>query len=427
MMRTTLVLLRLPRMSTRLVNSLPLWGSFATNGLGMFAAGLMMGAFPWFWFSSGGSATTAGFIAAAFHGGAALGLLTGGVLIDRLGPRPVLLSTDLASAVAFAAACASLFLSEGSVWPTVAFVALGLMLGAPGNVAQDSRVPALARLAGMPLGRANGLRDLTSQLGQVIGPIAGVLLVEIAGLATVLFLVSAILLLVFMVDVVVFPAFRRTEADTAQGDVNPMAYIVSNTGLKVIIMLAVLLISALSAINNLIGPLLAIVHDVGATGLSVFFGVLGAGVLLSILSYSSFGYRYDGRLLLFFGFSMVAVGLFLISLPMIVGFYAGALVLGFGLGPLWPIVLGAVQRTVPLTLRAGVIGLLGGAVLIAQPIASATVGGVVDAFGPSTTILGFAVVIGCATLIASRSQGLFILVDVKLEKRTRRERYGTAV
>lgn len=418
MMRATLVLLRLPRMNSRLVNSLPLWGSFATNGLGMFAAGLMMGAFPWFWFTSGGSATTAGFIAAAFHGGAALGLLTGGLLIDRLGPRPVLLSTDIASAAAFGAACASLILFEGSVWPTVAFVALGLMLGAPGNVAQDSRVPALARLASMPLGRANGLRDLTSQLGQVFGPIAGVLLVELAGLATVLFLVSAILLLVFMVDMAVFPAFRKVEADASQGHVNPMAYLVSNAGLKVIIMLAVLLISALNAINNLIGPLLAILHDVGATGLSVFYGVLGAGVLLSIVSYSSVGYRYDGRLLLFLGLSMVALGLFLISLPMVSGFYTGALVLGFGLGPLWAIVLGAVQRTVPLTLRAGVIGLLGGAVLIAQPLASVTVGAVVDAIGPSTTIFGFALIIAFATLVASRCKGLFVLVDLKRERKS---------
>lgn len=413
-------------MNSRLVNSLPLWGSFATNGLGMLAAGLMVGAFPWFWFTSGGSATTAGFIAAAFHGGAALGLLTGGLLIDRLGPRPVLLSTDIASAVAFGAACASLMLYEGGLWPTVGCVALGLMLGAPGNVAQDSRVPALARLACMPLGRANGLRDLTSQLGQVIGPIAGVLLVEIGGLAGVLFLVSAILLVVFMVDVALFPAFRKTEGDASQGTNSPLAYMASNAGLKVIIMLAVLVIAALNAINDLIGPSLALLHNIGAKGLSVFFAMLGAGVLLAIVSYSAVGYRYDARRLLFFGLTMVSLGLFLVSLPLVFGFYAGAMVLGLGLGPLWAIVLGAVQRTVPLALRAGVIGMLGGAVLIAQPFASATLGGVVDAIGPSMTIFGFALILACATLIASRSKGLLMLVDAKLEKTSTRQRRDSA-
>jgi MFS family permease len=392
----------------------------------MLAAGLMVGAFPWFWFTSGGSATTAGFIAAAFHGGAALGLLTGGLLIDRLGPRPVLLSTDIASAVAFGAACASLMLYEGGLWPTVGCVALGLMLGAPGNVAQDSRVPALARLACMPLGRANGLRDLTSQLGQVIGPIAGVLLVEIGGLAGVLFLVSAILLVVFMVDVALFPAFRKTEGDASQGTNSPLAYMASNAGLKVIIMLAVLVIAALNAINDLIGPSLALLHNIGAKGLSVFFAMLGAGVLLAIVSYSAVGYRYDARRLLFFGLTMVSLGLFLVSLPLVFGFYAGAMVLGLGLGPLWAIVLGAVQRTVPLALRAGVIGMLGGAVLIAQPFASATLGGVVDAIGPSMTIFGFALILACATLIASRSKGLLMLVDAKLEKTSTRQRRDSA-
>ena len=404
-------------MSTRLLQALPLWGSFVTNGVGMFAAGLMIGAFPWFWFTSGGSATTAGFIAATFHAGVALGLFSGGLLIDRLGPRPVLLSTDFASAAAFGLACASLVLTQGNIWPTVGLVAIGLMLGAPGNVAQDSRTPALARMADMPLGRANGSRDLTSQLGQVIGPILGVLLVELTGLAGVLLLVSVILLTVFLVDLVLFPAFRKAEVGASHGSGSPFSCILGSAGLKAIIVLAVIVISALNAINDLIGPSLALLHEVGATGLSAFFGMLGAGLVIAMLSYTAVGYRYDGRKLLLGGLATAAVGLLFISVPYVYGYYIGALVLGLGLGPLWAIVLGTVQRTVPLTLRAGVIGLLGGAVLIAQPLASVTVGTLVDTVGPSITIFGFALLVASATVIASRNKGLSILVDAKLQKK----------
>lgn len=403
-------------MSARLSNARPLLGSFVTNGLGMFAAGLMIGAFPWFWFSNGGSATTAGFIAAIFHAGVAFGLFSGGMLIDRLGPRPVLLSTDLASAAAFGVACASFMVTQGNIWPTIGLVAFGLMLGAPGNVAQDSRIPVLARMANMPLGRANGLRDLTSQLGQVIGPITGVLLVELTGLAGVLFLVSVILVTVFLVDFVLFPAFRRPEVETSHGRSNLSGYIARSSGLKAITILATIVISALNAINDLIGPSLALLHKVGATGLSMFFAMLGAGLVIAMLSYTAVGYRYNGHKLLLGGLATAALGLLSISVPSVYGYYAGALVLGLGLGPLWAIVLGSVQRTVPLTLRAGVIGLLGGVVLIVQPLASASVGALVDTVGPFMTILGFGLLVASATLIASKSKGLRILLDVKLQK-----------
>ncbi|HEY7803134.1 MAG TPA: hypothetical protein VIC30_01650, partial [Orrella sp.] len=237
----------------------------------------------------------------------------------------------------------------------------------------------------------------------------------------VLLLVSVILLVVFLVDLVLFPAFRKAEVGASHGNGSPFGYILSSAGLKAIIVLAVIVISALNAINDLIGPSLALLHDVGATGLSAFFGMLGAGLVIAMLSYTVVGYRGNGRKLLLGGLATAAVGLLLISVPFVYGYYIGALVLGLGLGPLWAIVLSAVQRTVPLTLRAGVIGLLGGAVLIAQPLASVTVGTLVDTVGPSMTIFGFALLVASATLIASQNKGLGILVDAKLHKKPMRQ------
>jgi len=392
----------------------PLWGSLTTNGLGMFAAGLMIGAFPWFWFTQGGSALGAGIIAATFHTGIALGLFTGGRLIDKLGPRPVLLWTDFASAIAFAGAGLGYMWMEGSLWPVILFVSLGLLFGAPGNVAQDSRMPALARLACVQLGRANGLRDLASQVGQVTGPILGVLLVEFAGLQTVLLTVSLILLLVFLLDMVFFPAFRLTHDCQANSGGGSFAYLTGHSGLKTMIVLAILVIGALNAINDIIAPSLALLHDLGASGLSVFFAMLGCGLVTSQLSYIAIGFRFSARRLLLGGLTLAAIGLFCIGMPSVVGYYCGAVLLGFGLGPLWAIVLGAIQRTVPTVLRAGVIGLLGGIVLIVQPLVSVTVGTLVQTVGSSVAIIGFSLLVGFACLSAARSQSLAFMLDGKL-------------
>lgn len=367
--------------------SLPLFGSIFTNGLSMLAAGILIMALPWAYLSAGGSATGAGFMAAALHFPLALGLLLGGRLVDAYGPRPVLMATNFATLLLAAAGAALAYYSPS--WIVVVLCALANLAGAPGGVAQDSRVPELARLARMPLERANGLRDIAGNIGQLGGPAGGVLLVESAGVPGALGVAAALLAVIALVDAWLFPAFRQRKRAATSASAKRKAagqggfsLLWRDSALRTVAGLGVLLVSVFFSLDEVLAPNLAVSSGMGGNALAMFLATVGMCALAGTGLFTLYGNRLKGRLVLLAGIFLAAAGFVVLSVaPPQWGFHLAPVLIGFGIGPLWPTVVTFIHRRVPVSQRGGVIGGLAGVALMAQPVAALVAGPAVDVMG----------------------------------------------
>ncbi|MFJ7078028.1 MFS transporter [Streptomyces sp. NPDC098781] len=138
-------------------------------------------ALPWFVLVTTGSATRTGLV--AFFEMAAYVLVKAftGPLVDRVGPRTVSWTTDVASATA--AAAVPLFHALHLLsFPLL--LALVTVIGAargPGDLAKEVMVPEAAERGGVPLERATGLSGVTERLASTVGPAVDGALVALLG------------------------------------------------------------------------------------------------------------------------------------------------------------------------------------------------------------------------------------------------------
>jgi MFS family permease len=364
---------------------LPLFASIATSAGGNFAAGAAIMALSWSYLSGGGNPVVAATMVAALHFPLSVGMALGGSLSDRLGARIVLVATDAAAAVLAAAGLLMLFLPGGGLVPAVICFVLANLAGAPGIIAQDSRVPELSRLAGMPIERANGMREIFIQIGQVGGPAAGVLLVDFAGLAAALAVVVAILISVTAIDFLAFPPFRKPAVPAVGRGTATLSLLFSDPMLRVVVPVGILLVGTFNALDEVLAPNIALTPGLGGTALAGFLATMGASALAGALLYAAWGARLGGGILFIAGTWCIAAGLALLAFaPTGTGFRLAPFLIGLGGGPLWPIVISAIHRGVPSAMRGGVIGMLAAIVLLAQPAASLISGPVVARFGPDS-------------------------------------------
>jgi hypothetical protein len=125
--------------------------------------------------ASGGTATSLGVVFAANIVPMVAFMLGGGVLADRLGRRPVMLTADVARCAAQGALAATLFLGRPHLW---LFVAAAFVVGTGNAFFQPA-------LSGLPvqlaprdqLGNANALFGIVAPAAQVAGPaLAGIVI-----------------------------------------------------------------------------------------------------------------------------------------------------------------------------------------------------------------------------------------------------------
>lgn len=392
---------------SRLFPALPLYSSIVTSGLGMLATGIIVMAVPWAFLSGGGSPLGAGIVAALLHLPLAFGFAVGGHLVDSLGPRKVLLSTDFASAFGAVGAAAVVILG-GDWWLVLALLILSNLAGTPGAVAQDARIPELAQLARIPLERSNAMRDIAGNLGQVGGPAGGVVLVETIGLGHTLALAAAILVAIWVIDWLTFPHFPTVPHDQpAPHPLCGLPSIMSDSGLRAIAGLGVLMVAVFHSLDEVLAPNLALSSGQDGFGLAGFLALSALSALAGAVLYAIWGVRFAPRRVFLAGIACSAVGFVLLALlPSIWGFRIAPLWIGLGIGPLWPIVLTAIQLRVGLERRGAVIGALSAVVLLAQPASALLAAPCVVWLGPQGLTTGLAVVLGCVALAAPWLPGL---------------------
>ncbi len=150
----------------------------------------------------------------------------------------------------------------------------------------------------------------------------------------------------------------------------------------------------------------------GSTTLATFLALSGGAALTGGLIYAGAGHRAPPRGVLIGGLACAALGLLgLAALPSAWAMVVAPVLIGFGVGPLQPLVNTALQRRVPAALRGSVLGAFGASILVMQPFAALGVAPVTAMVGANSVAWGMAAMAMAATAVAALLPALRLMDD----------------
>ncbi|MFD3494400.1 MFS transporter [Streptomyces sp. NPDC058690] len=311
-------------------------------------------ALPWFVLVTTGSAAQTGLVAfCEMTPYVAVKAFTG-PLVDRIGPRAISWTTDLASATAAAAVPVLHALHLLSFPFLLILVALIGAARGPGDLAKEVMVPEAAERGRVPLERATGLTGVTERLASTIGPAAGGSLVALLGPLAGLVVNAGCFALGSVIIGLALPRGMGHAAQEipSQAGTGPGYWRRFGEGftflrsqpllLTVIVMVAItnLLDAAFAAV---LMPIWARESGNGPTAIGLTGSVLGATAVGGSLIAAMAAHRLRRRVVFFTGFLLAGAPRFLIlashaPMGVVLAVFAAS---GFGAGFLNP-VLGAI-------------------------------------------------------------------------------------
>ncbi|MFB6707613.1 MFS transporter [Streptomyces sp. NPDC056333] len=311
-------------------------------------------ALPWFVLVTTGSAAQTGLVAFCEMTPYVVVKAFTGPLVDRIGPRAISWTTDLASAAAAVAVPVLHALNLLSFPFLLILVALIGAARGPGDLAKEVMVPEAAERGRVPLERATGLTGVTERLASTIGPAVGGSLVALLGPLTGLVVNAGCFALGSVIIGLALPRDmgHAAEGTTSQAGTEPGYWRRFGEGftflrnepllLTVIVMVAItnLLDAAFAAV---LMPVWAQESGNGPTAIGLAGSVLGAAAVGGSLIAAMAAHRLRRRVVFFIGFLLAGAPRFLVlasHAPMgaVLAVFA---VSGFGAGFLNP-VLGAI-------------------------------------------------------------------------------------
>ncbi|MFE9018212.1 MFS transporter [Streptomyces sp. NPDC007808] len=297
-----------------------------------------------------GSPAQAGVVMAVSALPRALLMLGGGVIADRLGPRRVVIGSDVVRCAAVLAVAALLFLTTPGLWP---LALLALVFGTvdavfmPAVGALPARVTSRGQLA-----RVQGMRGLGIRFASVVGGPLGGLAVAVGGAATAFALAG--LLIAVSVPLLVCVRVRELPADDTAAPHKGTAWRDLTAGLGYIrrhpVLAPLMVVIALGDLG-FVGPLnvgltlLADERGWGASGMGWVLGGFGVGAGAASLLLTVRGHLpHAGRVAAYaIVAGSVAIG-GLAFVPTVVGAVGVALLIGL-LAGLSGAVCGALLQT----------------------------------------------------------------------------------
>ncbi|MEP9382149.1 MFS transporter [Nocardioides sp. KR10-350] len=162
----------------------PLYGWLTADAISLTGTRLSMLALPWFALTTTGSATKTGLIALVETAPMVVLKVLGGPVIDRLGPRRVAISCDVASA-GVVALIPTLYAAGALHFGLfLLLVGTGGALRGPGDAAKNALIPQLVERAGVPIERATGLGSMVERSATMLGAAAAGVLIGVLGAPT---------------------------------------------------------------------------------------------------------------------------------------------------------------------------------------------------------------------------------------------------
>ncbi|MGW0602062.1 MFS transporter [Streptomyces sp. NPDC002776] len=333
----------------------PLGGVLAAMAVSLTGTRISVVALPWFVLVTTGSATQTGLVAFCEMTPYVVVKAFTGPLVDRIGPRAVSWTTDLASATAAAAVP---LLHALDLLPFPLLLVLVALIGAtrgPGDLAKEVMVPEAAERGLVPLERATGLAGVTERLASTVGLAAGGSLVAVLGPLTGLAVNAGCFALGSVIIKLALPrgmGHAGVEAPLPAGETGPGYWQRLGEGftflrgepllLTVIVMVGITnLLDA--AITSVLIPVWARESGNGPTSIGLMGSVMGAAAVGGSLIAAVVAHRLRRRVVVLTGFLLLGAPRFLIlTFDAPLGAVLAVFVVsGFGAGFVNP-VLGAV-------------------------------------------------------------------------------------
>lgn len=364
--------------------------------------------YPWLVYDLTGSASWMGVIAFMTLTPAIVGSAFGGIIVERMGiRRTAILAACLGTAAAIMAALLY-SLDTLTIGLLVALALCGAVLDGPGGVAIEARVPEIARLARMPLLRANAIDDLVDSGAAIVGPAIAAVLVAVVDTQTLLWIIAAINAAAAVLVMLSLPQFRLRQASSAATAefAAALRIIFGSVRLRTALLLASLGTGTFVAIEAVALPAILRAEGQPASALGIYLTAAAAGAIAVNLALAAIGKSPSLRNVFVAAFIGLAAGVILLavdrSMPMLV---ASGAVLGIAAGPLSPVFTTLLQTSAPKSLRAHVIGASISLILVASPIAVLFVGTALDLFGATAVLISCAGVLAACAAIAALALG----------------------
>ncbi|HEV2502402.1 MAG TPA: MFS transporter [Mesorhizobium sp.] len=365
--------------------------------------------YPWLVYDLSGNASWMGIIAALTLFPAIFGSAFGGIIAEKVGIRRMALvsvAMGTAAAVGAAAAHDAGMLTIGLL---ASLALLGAILDGPGGIAIEARVPEIARLARLPLIRANAIDDLVDNGAAIAGPAIAAFLVSVVSTTVLLWAIAAINLLASILVAVSVPRFRlRRIAGSTLGQMKAgLGFIFGQPTLRSALILAGIGTSVFVAVEGIALPAILRTEGRSAALLGMFLAAASAGAIASNVALAFASQAPSLRGIFSVAFAGLAAGVALLlfgrSVPIMI---ASGAMLGVAAGPLSPVFATLLQSSVPKDLRANVIGISLSLVLLGAPVAALVTGVALDTFGATVVLVACSALLLSCALAALGMRGL---------------------
>ena len=369
-------------------------------------------ALPWFVLTTTGSATRTSIVLVAEIVGLALLGLPGGAMLARLGARRTMIVCDSVRAPVVAL-ISVLYWAGALSFPVLPMVAFGLGAAtAPYFAAQKVIVPELLGEDEQLVTKANALLQAATRTTLLAGPVLAGVLIGVIGATSVLlvdaatYVVSALLVAVFVPQREPVEE-RREDRDIRRG----LRFIVRDPLLRVWTFAFAFGDAAWTAFFVAV-PVLVISrfgHDPKIAGwLFASFGV--GAVVGNVFSYRVLARRFDGLGIFATCIVVQVLPLWMLWLPLsAAGFSVALLLSGIGNGLVNPSLHAIMTLRIPERIRPTVMTTKMVVWALINPLGLVIAGPVLDAFGTTPVLVGFAAVqtltMGLAALAAVRERG----------------------
>ncbi|MFC1231473.1 MULTISPECIES: MFS transporter [Streptomyces] len=392
----------------------PLGGVLTAMAVSLTGTRISVVALPWFVLVTTGSATQTGLVAFCEMTPYVVAKAFTGPLVDRIGPRAVSWTTDLASAAA-AAAVPLLHVLDLLSFPfLLVLVALIGVARGPGDLAKEVMVPEAAERGRVPLERATGLSGVTERLASTVGLAVGGSLVALLGPLTALTANAGCFALGSVIIKLALPrgmGHAAEEAPSPAGETEPGYWRRFGEGftflcgepLLLTVIVTVGIINLLdAAFTAVLVPVWARESGNGPAAIGLMGSMMGAAAVGGSLIAAVVAHRLRRRVVVLTGFLLAGAPRFLIlavdaPLGVVLAVFA---VSGFGAGFVNPVLGAVLVERVPRRMLGRVNGLGDSLAWSGIPLGGLIAGAAVTAVGLVPVLLACGVAYFLTTNLA---------------------------
>lgn len=360
---------------------------------------------PWLVLTRTGSAASAGTVAFAMGVAAFIGVMSGGIVTDRIGGRRVSMIADLLSALTALLLGMALFFDYFSLWLVIVSQVIGVFFDGPGQIAKNTMVPAAATENEVPIVRALGLQQTLQNVANFVGPLsAGLLVALLTESLTLLFAGALFALCVFLVARLprqILVHENQMSARQAYEDMREaVRFIFRDPLLGPMQVFGPLFAFVIGPVSAIVFPAWFVFANQGAVQLGMFLGAQALGGMIGGFLFAAFAPKVSQQKWLFGAtgaYALALLGLYFLQPGSVaataVGFLAGVVFTGIMAIPYSSFYIRTPER---LLGRVNSLGAGTGYIVIS--LASLFFGWLINATSARTGILACAIVMGFVAL-----------------------------